>query len=517
MQFFQTGKMPLNQIEGFYDLTLVVFSFVVAMVASYVALSITGSLKSVILDRTNYYKWFFSGAVVMGLGIWTMHFIGMEAFTSYMTMEYDPGLTFLSLIIAITASGFALFCVAREHVTIPNILIGGTVMGIAIASMHYVGMSAMLHMHIYYLPSLFFLSILIAIVASQAALWLMQRSHEGAGSFILGFNMLSAVVMGLAICGMHYVGMAAAVMTPLEHGTASTMQPMNAGLPPFYIGVAASLIMFIFLALSSSNQKFILSLKKSNDALKAQEMELEDARKHAIQANAAKSIFLANMSHEIRTPLNVIIGTAALLARSELNEKEEKYVKRIILSGRALLDLIVDILDFSKIEAGELKINITSCDFITIANEVIEIMTPRAEEKELELIANYDKPSALKIKSDPVRIQQIITIFVDNAIKFTEKGYIKISITSKQKDHDHLQIRVEVEDSGIGIREDRVHRIFKKFSQVDASSTRKVGGVGLGLAISKELVKLLGGEIGYKNNPKGGSIFWFEIPCLIDT
>ena len=516
MDFFQTGQLPSNQILGFYDLTLVVFSFIVAMVASYVALSIAGSLRSVISDRMHYYKWLFSGAVVMGLGIWTMHFIGMEAFITYMSMTYDPALTFLSLLIAIVASGFALFWIARERVSIPDILIGGSVMGVAIASMHYVGMAAMQHIHIGYLPGLFILSILIAIVASQAALWLMLKTYGGEGSFILGFNTLSAVVMGLAICGMHYVGMAAAIMTPLEETAPLSLVPMHAGLPPFYLGLAASLIMIIFLALSSSNQKFIVSLRKSNEALKAKEIELEDARRRAEQANSAKSMFLANMSHEIRTPLNVIVGTASLLARTKLDEKETKYVKRIALSSRVLLDLIVGILDFSKIEAGELTINLMSCDFITIVNDVVEMMNPRVEEKGLKLILNYDTKSSLKIKSDPLRIQQIITNLIGNAIKFTEKGHIKISITSKKKDQNHLQIRFEVEDSGIGISEDHFGRVFQKFSQVDESFTRKFGGTGLGLVISQELVKLLGGNIGFTSKLGSGSLFWFEVPFLID-
>ena len=374
MDFFQIGPLPANQIHGYYDPTLVVFSFIVAMFASYVALDIAGNLKNFLLDKANYYKWLFSGALVMGLGIWTMHFIGMEAFITFMSMEYDPALTFLSLVIAIVASSFALFWVSRDKVSIPAILIGGLGLGCAIASMHYVGMSAMLHIHIHYLPGLFFLSIIIAVIASQAALRLMVKSQEEKNLSFLPFNILSAVVMGFAICGMHYVGMAAAIMTSAEEAVSHDMQPMSAGLPPLYIGLATSLIMVIFLALSSSNRKVIISLKKNNEILKAKEFEIEEALKRAEQANIAKSFFLANMSHEIRTPLNVIIGNASLLARADLAEKEKKYLKSISISSRLLLELIMDILDFSKIEAGELKLNSVSCDFTVLVNEVVEIM-----------------------------------------------------------------------------------------------------------------------------------------------
>ena len=268
MDFFLSGPMPLNQIHGYFDLKLVAFSFIVAMFASYVALDIAGGLKNTLSDRVNYYKWLFSGALVMGLGIWTMHFIGMEAFITFMPMKYDPALTFLSSVIAIVASGFALFWVTHFKASIPAILIGGLGLGIAIASMHYIGMSAMQHMHILYIPSLFFLAIFIAIIASQIALWLMLKSHEGKDSSTLPFNTLSAIAMGFAICGMHYVGMSAAVMVPTNEILSTEMQSPHAGLPPFYIVLATSLIMIVFLALLSSNQKVIISLKKNNEILK---------------------------------------------------------------------------------------------------------------------------------------------------------------------------------------------------------------------------------------------------------
>ncbi len=222
------------------------------------------------------------------------------------------------------------------------------------------------------------------------------------------------------------------------------------------------------------------------------------------------------MSHEIRNALNVVIGNASLLARSNLAEKEQKYVKSISISSRILLGIITHILDLSKIEAGEMKLHSNQCDFITLANEVVEIMSFSAKEKNLKLITNYDPQLSLKIIGDPNRIQQIMTNLIGNSIKFTEEGSIKVSITSKNKDEDHIQIRLEVEDSGIGISEDKFDCVFKKFSQVDESSTRKFSGTGLGLVISKELVKMLGGKIDFKSKIGVGSTFWFEIPFLID-
>ena len=512
MDFFQLGPLPTDMIEGHYDPKLVVFSFIVAMFASYIALDIAASLKNIISDRTTYYKWLFSGALVMGLGIWTMHFIGMEALTTFILMEYDPVLTFFSLVIAVIASGLALFLTTRFEVSIPTILAGGLGLGVAIASMHYVGMTAMLRLNIRYLPLTFLLSILIAIVASQTALWLMLKSYENRKVFLYSFNILSAIVMGFAICGMHYVGMAAAVMTPNEETIFLETQPMHSGLPPFYIGLATSLIMIIFLALSSTNQRVIVSLKRNNEILKAKELELEEARRRAEQANLAKSFFLANMSHEIRTPLNVIIGNASLLTRVNLTNREEKYVKSISISSRILLELINDILDFSKIEAGELKLSLVQCDFTVLVNEVIDLMSLRAKEKNLQLITNYDPRLPLNIVTDSIRVQQIITNLIGNAIKFTEQGHVKINVIPEKTDGGQkLKIRLEVEDTGIGISKDKFNRVFQKFSQIDDSSTRKFGGTGLGLIISKELVKLLKGDIGFKSEVGVGSTFWFEI------
>lgn len=510
MDFFQYGPIPDNLMVGTFDLKLVFISYIISIFASYVALSIAGSLRSSVIDRLNYWKWLVSGALVMGMGIWTMHFIGMEAFVMHAPMEYDTLLTVFSLIIAIVASGFALFWVARANVSWGRIFIGGVIMGLGIASMHYVGMEAMLGVDIKYIPSLFFLSLLIAVIASQAALWLMINSYNYA--VIAKFNVLSALIMGAAICGMHYVGMAAAVMT--DDGMNADL--VHSGLPPFYLGATSTFIMIIFLALTSNNQKILHQLQQNNDQLKAQESELRDARDRAEQANVAKSFFLANMSHEIRTPLNVIIGTASLLGRSPMNDKEKKFVDRIGLASHLLLNIITDILDFSKIEAGELKLHNESLEFVTQVKEVINIMSARAEEKNLKLFFKYECDDPLYIISDGIRIQQILTNLIANAIKFTDKGEIEVTIICQKESQGYLPIRVEVKDTGIGIGKDKYGSIFQKFSQVDSSSTRKFGGSGLGLIISKELARMLGGEMGFTSELGVGSVFWFEIPFLLD-
>ena len=244
-------------------------------------------------------------------------------------------------------------------------------------------------------------------------------------------------------------------------------------------------------------------------ARKALEIELSAARDTAVEAIAVKSDFLANMSHEIRTPLTAILGFSSLLsARSDLTETAMGYVRRVSGASKALLAIVNDILDFSKLEAGQMSISNQSVDVSELAQDAIAMFAPQAEEKSLWLEFNEVSPAPPSVLIDPDRVRQILLNLIGNAIKFTDAGIVRLGMAY---DPDHSVLRFEVEDTGSGMDEIQCEKLFQRFSQVDASSTRRHGGTGLGLAISKALVEAMDGDIGVTSVPGQGSTFYFEI------
>lgn len=519
-------------MTGTYNSWLQLLSFVVAVIASFVALDAASRVSSAPARVAKY--WLIGGAVSMGTGIWSMHFIAMLAYQLPIQMGYDVRITLLSMLLAILASGFALFTINRDSLSRRRLLVSGVVMGAGIAAMHYVGMAAMrMSPAIRYTPGLYALSILVAIAASIAALWISFQLRSD-NIVRVGLKRTgAAVVMGIAIVGMHYTGMAAANFAPDSVCLGNPQQVGNLWMAATIAActllfLAATMLISVFDArLASSTAVLARSLTATNtllneeineraraeQSLQQSNVELLDMKVAAETANRAKSEFLANVSHELRTPLTMILAPVEqLLAEPQPPANWRMQIERVQRNAALLLNRVNDILDFAKAEANRVDLHWEQVDLRALIPSLVVDAMPLADAKGCVLA--WDVDAALDpVCLDRAHFEKIYLNLLSNALKFTPAGgTVRVGVWAL----DEQWFELSVNDTGIGIEEDKLPLLFNRFQQLDNSATRVHAGTGIGLALVKELTELMGGSVGVESSFGQGSRFHVRLPRARD-
>jgi len=497
-----------------FDGLLVVVSILVAILASYTALNMADRVTTSHGRAARW--WLVGGAFAMGIGIWSMHFVGMLAFRLPIRLGYDLWITLASLLIAVAVSGLALWQVSQPELPRLRLVLGSVLMGIGIAAMHYTGMAAMrMQPGILYDAWLFAASIVIAISAAGAALWIAFTLRKDTPHVWLA-RAGAAVVMGAAIAGMHYTGMAAA-----NFRLGSLCTAVTAGFSPdglaFVVVVATVAVLIVALLTSIFDAQLesrACKLAISQAAVEERQVLLAQeriARTEVERLSEMKDEFLATLSHELRTPLSAILGWSELLLYKTKAEGEIRTGLEVIeRNARAQVQLIEDLLDMSKITSGKISLDMQPVNAVSFINAAMETIRPAANIKGIFFETQLN-PNAGLVSGDQDRLQQVMWNLLSNAVKFTpDDGKVQVML---ERIDSHILIKVI--DTGIGIPPGFLPHVFDRFRQADASTTRRYGGLGLGLSIVKHLVELHGGTVEVMSHGDGsGTTFSVRLPLL---
>lgn len=502
----------MEYLPGIYLTPLVVVSILVAILASYTALNMAARVAQAGPRAARW--WVAGGALAMGTGIWSMHFIGMLAFRLPIALGYDLGITLISWLLAVVVSALALAQLGSRHLGWRRLAASALLFGIGINAMHYVGMLALrVEPGIRWDRGLVAASIIIAISAAFLALWIaFVLRQEGERAWLA--RAAAAVVMGLAIVGMHYTGMAAAkfptgsVCMAAQNGLSLNALAVTIAVATFAV-LAIALLTAVFEArLDAHAQMIALSEATARERQRLLENE-RAAREEAERMSRMKDEFLATLSHELRTPLNAVLGWAQLLQIKSKDETVLKAAATIDRNARIQAQLIDDLLDTSRIVAGKIRLEMGLEEPATVLHAALETAQPAAAARHIRLNL-YEGPAG-PFRVDAGRIQQVMWNLLSNAIKFTpEGGAVQVKLVEAEG-----HVRITVSDNGIGIAPEFLPHLFERFRQADASTTRKQAGLGIGLSLARQLVEMHGGTLTAASEGVGkGATFTVSLPVL---
>jgi len=643
IQLFSPPADPALLTYGIYTPSLVILSVLVASFSSAMGLQMAGQAARS-SKRMLRLAALVTGSLALGSGVWAMHFIGMLAFNLCTPVSYDPAITLLSMLPSVAASTVALSLLSRQRIGLRSLLVGGVLVGAGIGAMHYTGMAAMRSaLQLRYDPWMFALSIVVAVALATLALWVRfglqglrsLRSRLGEGGTVA----VAGLIMGCAISGMHYTGMAAARFVgrvPLDPASGIA----NAGFLALAVTLTTALLtalvvfangMLRYRALFHHVSDLEQALRSSEEQMRSlianipgitfrcrnapgwplvfvsdaiesmtgypaadflsdpprrlfgelihpddlpafqqgarnavqqrraftleyriihrdgsihwfwgngnvvlgptgevelldgvvldisnrrlMEQDLRVAKERAEQAAAARAAFLANMSHEIRTPMNSILGFTDVLLHGELTPVQRRHLDTVRNAGRSLLRLLNAILDTAKLDKGAVELELHDFSLLALTDELSSTMGNAAKAKGLSMSLHYDPALPNWIHGDELRVRQVLTNLLDNAIKFTSQGSVTLAVSS-EKEGERRMVHFAISDTGIGIAPDRMAAIFEPFVQADASMNRRFGGTGLGTTICKQLVELMGGRLWAESSQGQGSTFHVMLPLL---
>jgi PAS domain S-box-containing protein len=595
-----------------YSIALVIMSIVVASLGAYAAIEIAQRVR--VSEGRRRERWVYAGALAMGLGIWSMHFVGMLALRLAVPVYYDLMLTVASAIAGVVGCAIAFFIFTRDRASVPQTLLASVFMGAAISGMHYTGMAAIrMNGRIVYDPVTVATSVVIAVLVSFAALYVIRRLVDSSTEQSYWIRKsVGSLLLGLAVVSMHYTGIEAA---SFRTGNPSWQLTDGLVLGSFQLGLVVALsstfLLIIALAATQFERRTIATRSRFEHLLELSpqmiwfaepdgrisyfnpywydytgfseratlgyawtdaihpddfdrvtsswqsaiesgteyeaELRLRDTEGHycwflarsrpsrdeagrinswlgiamdieerkkaeedAWAASQAKSEFLASMSHELRTPLNAIGGYAELLAmglRGSLNADQAQDIARIRRSQQHLLGLINDVLNFAKVDAGQAEYRLTAVPVDEALHDTETMIAPQIVAKGLRYSYKGGDKTA-SVLADPERLQQIVLNLLGNAVKFTDRGG---SITLSAKPSGNC-IDISVADTGAGIPPEKLERIFDPFVQAERRLNQPVQGVGLGLAISRDLAQAMHGEITVTSKVGAGSTFTLSLP-----